>query len=310
MEAEAWKIISIVLLVICVMLAILLYLYRRQVDSICRQLRVHRKEHSNTDIWLDYYRGPFGKLQKELNGILKVHREERARYQRTEQTRKELITNISHDIRTPITSVSGYFQLLNQTEDPVKRDEYVQIITGRLNAFQGMLEDFFAYTSASSDDKKIDLEKLNITKVVSESLFIYFSDIEAKLGTPTIDFPEEDLFAYADESVIKRMIQNMVKNALTHGDGDFKVSLTEDDNSVTIDLSNHTSENLPENPEAVFERTYRADKARSIGGTGLGLSIVKEFADKIGGNVSAYTLNDDTFGIKLSLKKSMIKKDI
>lgn len=296
-----WIIVTAILLVICFTLIILIVLYGRQMKSICRQLRVHRLEDSNTDIWLDIVKGPFGELQSELNFTVKWQREERRKHKEQEQAFRELITNVSHDIRTPITSVSGYFQLFLDTDDEKKRAEYAGIITGRLNSFQIMLEEFYDYSKAVSDDSKTEIEKCDITRLVSESLFLYYKEIEETLGAPKLIFPEKEVYALAAENEMRRVLQNVIKNALMHGCGDFRVSICERDTKVQVRFENKTKERLPENPDKVFERNYKADEARNGSGSGLGLCIVKELADKMGGRAAAYTVGTETFGIMIEL---------
>ena len=296
-----WIIVTAILLVMCVTLIILIVLYGRQMKSICRQLRVHRLEDSNTDIWLDIVKGPFGELQKELNFTVKWQREERRKHKEQEQAFRELITNVSHDIRTPITSVSGYFQLFLDTDDEEKRAEYAGIITGRLNSFQIMLEEFYDYSKAVSDDSKTEIEKCDITRLVSESLFLYYKEIEETLGTPELVFPEKEVYALAAENEMRRVLQNVIKNALMHGCGTFQVSICEKDTKVQVRFENKTKERLPVNPDKVFERNYKADEARNGSGSGLGLCIVKELTDKMGGRAAAYTVEPETFGIMIEL---------
>lgn len=296
-----WIMMTAVLLVICLILMMILFLYGRQMKSICRQLRIHRLEGSNTDIWLDIVKGPFGDLQKELNFTVKWQRQERKNHKEQEQTFRQLITNVSHDIRTPITSVSGYFQLFLDTDDEEKRAKYAGIITGRLKNFQVMLEEFYDYSKAVSDDSKIEMEMCDIPRLVSESLFLYYKEIEETLGTPEIDFPEKAVYAPAAESEMKRVVQNVIKNALVHGCGSFRVSICEKDSGVQIRFENQTKEKLPENPDRVFERNYKADEARNSSGSGLGLCIAKELIEKMGGRVTAYTLGTEIFGITIEL---------
>ena len=297
-----------ILIFICLVLLFMQILYKRQIDSICRQLRVHSKEQTGADIWLDYIQGPFGKLQKEINVFIKSIREERAGYANAEKRHKEMIANVSHDIRTPITSISGYFQMLNETEDPEKRQEYVRIIQGRLKEFQDMLEDFFAYSASVSDDRKYEIESCNLTRCVSETLFLYYDDIEKKLGAVNLDFPEKDVYVYAEEATLKRILQNMIKNAINHGNGGFSVRIRREPDVVSLEIENTTDEKLPEHPQEVFERTYRGDPARSKSGTGLGLCIAKELTEKIGGCVGAECIGQKTFKITVKLKTSRIKE--
>lgn len=302
MRIDIWVLITIILFLICLSLSILMVLYWRQMKSICRQLRIHRTEDSSTDIWLDIVKGPFGELQKEINLNIRMQREERKEHRKQEQLFKELVSNVSHDIRTPITSISGYFQLFMDTRDETKREQYADIITGRIKGFQAMLEEFYDYSTAVSNDRKTVIEKCAITRLVSESLFLYYKEIEETLGEPELLFPEKEIYAFASEKELRRVIQNVINNALRHGSDSLKVSI-EENRKVQIRFENRTRELLPENPQKVFERTYKADEARTGGGSGLGLSIAKELVEKMGGTVSAYTSENEMFGILIELEK-------
>ena len=302
MDADTWKIIAGVLLLIGIVLSILLVLYTKQMKSICHQLRIHRTEDSNTDIWLDIIKGVFGELQRELNLSLKEQREERKEHRYQEQVFRELVSNVSHDIRTPITSISGYFQLFLETEEAEKREQYAQIITGRLKSFQVMLEEFYDYSTIISNDRKIEIEKCDVTRLVSEVLFLYYREIEETLGEPQIFFPEKEVYVFASDSGLRRVIQNVINNTLRHGCGGFKVAI-EVDTHVRIRFENQTRERLPDKPERVFERTYKADEARNSMSSGLGLSIVKELIEKMGGVATVYTAPDNIFGIWMELEK-------
>lgn len=295
--------LTVVLSAIILILIAIIILYRRQVGSICRQLSVRRTEKSHAEISLDHIQGPFKKLQRELNKWIETIDHERSMHAAKEQEWKQLVTNVSHDIRTPITSVSGYFELYKNTEDPVKKAEYEEIIVGRLKNFQSMLEDFYEYSSLASNDKPEEYEKCSVTRIVSETLFLYYKDIEDLLGSPVIEFEEGEVYSYAKPEHLKRAVQNIIKNALTHGSSDLRVSVKEGEKYVTVSFENRTKETLPLDPGRVFDRTYRADTARSTSGAGLGLCIVKELIEEMGGYVNAYTEGVDVFGIEMGLKR-------
>lgn len=293
----------VVLVIINLLLLLSIYLYRRQIYSICHQLDIHRENKSYTDIWIDIMSNPFKKLQVCLNNIIKKQIEETTKYKELENSWKELVANVSHDIRTPITSVSGYFQLLCETDDEEKRKRYIEIINGRLVSFQDMLEDFFMYSAVVSKDKKVQLESCNITRTLSEILFLYYQDIQENLGDAKVEFEDEDVYVICDEKALQRVFQNIIKNALVHGTSDFKVRLYQNDSEIVIEFENKTDEPLPDIPNNVFERAYKSDMSRSMGGAGLGLCIAKELIEDFGGTINAYCRENDTFGIVLTLKK-------
>ena len=297
------EIILAVLLSCLIVTLVYLYLCKRQVDSICRQLDMHEDPDTTSDIRLDILVGPFGKLRDKLNRIFEARCEERRRHLRIENNWKELVTNVSHDIRTPITSVSGYFTLLMNTDDPEKQKQYADKINARLRFFSDMLENFFDYSKISSEDFKNSPEKLDIKSVLSETLFLYVDEIEGKLGTPKIDFEDAEPSVYADRANVMRVFQNIIKNALVHGSGDLRVSLKSDNKNVIITFRNSTTEELPEDINRVFDRTFIGNDSRSeVKSTGLGLCIVKELMEIMGGSAEAFG-NPGVFGIAVTFKK-------
>lgn len=297
------KIVIAVLSILLFVTLVYLYLCKRQVDSICRQLDMHEDPDTTSDIRLDILVGPFRKLRDKLNRIFEARTEERRRHLAIENNWKELVTNVSHDIRTPITSISGYFTLLLDTDDPEKKKLYADKINARLSFFSDMLENFFDYSKISSEDFKNSPEKLDIKSVLSETLFLYVDDIEGKLGEPKIDFEDEESYVYADRANVMRVFQNIIKNALVHGNGDFRVSLKSDKKNVIITFRNSTADELPEDINRVFDRTFIGDDSRSeVKSTGLGLCIVKELMEIMGGSAEAFG-SDGAFGIALNFKK-------
>lgn len=264
---------------------------------------MHEDPDTTSDIRLDILVGPFRKLRDKLNRIFEVRTEERRRHLRIENNWKELVTNVSHDIRTPITSVSGYFTLLLNTDDPEKKKQYADKINARLSFFSDMLENFFDYSKISSEDFKNAPEKLDIKSVLSETLFLYVDEIEGKLGTPKIDFEDEEPFVYADRANVMRVFQNIIKNALVHGCGDLRVSLRSEKKNVIITFRNATNEELPEDINRVFDRTFIGNDSRSeVKSTGLGLCIVKELMEIMGGTAEAFG-TPGVFGIAVTFKK-------
>jgi len=264
---------------------------------------MHEDPDATSEIRLDILVGPFRKLRDKLNKSFEARTEERRRHLRIEENWKELVTNVSHDIRTPITSVSGYFTLLLNTDDPDKKKQYADKIKARLDFFSDMLENFFDYSKISSEDFKNNPEKLDIKSVLSETLFLYVDDIEDKLGAPKIDFENEESFVYADRANVMRVFQNIIKNALVHGSGDLRVSLRSEKKNVIITFRNATNDELPEDINRVFDRTFIGDDSRSeVKSTGLGLCIVKELMVIMGGTAEAFGA-PGVFGIAVTFKK-------
>lgn len=292
-----------VCIVIIAILLIIIALFLLQIASISKQLSEHMDMETNTDIRLDIFTGPFTRLRDVINLYIDMRRRERAEIKRQEMKRKEFITNISHDIRTPVTSIAGYFQLLIQTEDKAKQKEYADIILGRLTRFRDLLEEFFDYSKIESEDSKPKADRVDIKRIISDSLFLYYNEIEEKFGSPMIDFGSGEYHVFGDKKDIERICQNVIKNALVHGREKFSVAVYTREDYVYASFANIPAGELPKDIDRVFERSFKGEESRSeITGAGLGLCIVKELVLKYGGNATA-ALDNGEFKLTIGLKR-------
>lgn len=273
-------------------------LYRRQIHSFCDQLFFHRKETTNKEISIDLRAKEIKQLQKELNLLYESMRARENEYQQEEQKIKQLITNISHDIRTPLTSISGYFQMLSETTDEAEQERYRSIICGRIRTMNDMLEELFSYTKIQNEENKKEEKLCDIRQILCETLFLFYDEIKEKNLEPVIDVPEEKVLIYGIEEDLNRIFLNILKNAMVHGEKIVKVRLTTSEQWAIISIENKTNETLPDHVEEVFERFYRGNIARSTQSSGLGLCIAKELTESMHGTIAAYSKEPGWFGIE------------
>ena len=150
--------------------------YQRQVKDICRQLAFLLKNESNMLITSDIETGGIGRLRDSLNELLSRQRGEKVRYQEKEKMISEIYTSLSHDIRTPLTSLDGYFQLLETSEDPKEQDRYIQIIQERISSLKEMLEELFLFAKLKNDSYQIELSVCCFSSILKETVFSYYDE--------------------------------------------------------------------------------------------------------------------------------------
>ena len=221
--SESTMVVIIVLLsAVAVAMALILISLLSQMKSIRSQ--VHFISRNDTNKRISFYgkSRSFRRLAKDINEIIDSYDERHDRILREDKEIKETLTNMSHDIRTPLTSLKGYFELLDQTEDPEERKKYTNIIYGRIDSLSEILETMFLYTKVSNVNFKISIDPIECSKTILETLFEYYDDFQEKGYDVDIDV-DEGIRILGNEQSIKRIMQNLIRNSLVHGNGDVKL---------------------------------------------------------------------------------------
>lgn len=288
-----------VLSVLILILIGILISYKRQVKDICCQLRFLQECDSNMLITTEMKKGHIGELAELLNTLLKERKKERADYQKKEQMIADIYTNLSHDIRTPLTSLDGYFQLLEETQEENDRKRYIQIIQERIESLKEMLEELFTYTKLQNGTYELKLEPQNVGQILKETVFSYYDDWAEQEISPQFEITEEPVWIRGNKQALRRTIQNIIKNGLDHGNKEIRIQLSRNEKQMELVFQNKIEPGEQIDISRVFERFYKADKARSKSSTGLGLSIAKGFVEKMHGEIAA-EIKEDWFCIKIS----------
>lgn len=241
-------------------------------------------------------------LMELLNQLLMSRKKEQKRYLEKEQMISDTYTNLSHDIRTPLTSLGGYFQLLEQCDDPQEQKHYMDIIQERIHSLKEMLEELFLFTKLKNETYRMDLKPYCINQILKKTIFSYYDEWTAKGIVPDVHIPEEPMHVKGNEPAIQRIFQNVIKNALDHGAEGIGISMEEDNGKILIQIRNQVRDPEQINVNKVFERFYKADEARSRTSSGLGLSIARELTEKMEGEIFA-ELTGNIFCIGVCFEK-------
>lgn len=205
-----------------------------------------------------------------------------------EKEMQNLMSGISHDIRTPLTSMQGYLELLKESNDYKEKEKYIDIMEFRLNSLKSILEDLFTHSKLSDNDYKIELEDINIYLLICKILASHYKDFEEKNIEPHIEFENKNLTVKGNTEIIIRIVQNLINNALKHGGNYFCIC----ENGGKLCFKNNIIEGDNLEIDKLFDRFYKSDKSRHVNSTGLGLSIVKEMVEVLGWNIKAYKKED------------------
>lgn len=291
---------TIILTVLLLLSIILIILYKKQMRDFVKQLQFHEKEESNKEISIWLKCRSVLDMQTELNDLLEKHRDQRISYEKKEEKLMQMVTDISHDIRTPLTSVIGYFQLLEECETQEEREHYKDIIFQRLQTLNIMLDEFFSYAKLSQNYAAGTGDICDVRQILCETLFLFYDDLKAKGIQAEIDISEERFELYGNSEDFNRIFMNLMKNILNHGSKEIHIEMKKENQQISIIFENRTEEKLPTDLSEVFERFYKGDRARSTqSSTGLGLCIVKELTEQMGGKVTAFSKGTGWFGIEL-----------
>ena len=276
----------IILLCIAVLCLCLFYIrLRADIRSLCEQLgEIERGSHM--DLAVNSRQKPLLALCRRLNRVLQQKDANHIQYERAEKQLKQNITDLAHDIRTPLTGASGYVQLARECTDSAKKEHYLQTAGKRLGELTDMLEEMFLYTKLTAEDYMLpqeNMKKLQVLPLLGECLLSLYTSFEEEGFSPEVAFQSEDFCVLGEEDALRRIFLNLIQNALLHGQGGITI-LQEDDLLI---FENPVSPDQLPDTEQLFDRFYKADTARRKGSSGLGLFIVKELTEKLGGRVWA-----------------------
>ena len=284
-----------VLAVIIAILVIKIRMMQKSMDEICSCLSEHLSSDTNQLITVSSSDKHVCHLASKIARQLTELRRQRRLYISGDRELKEAVTNISHDLRTPLTAICGYLELLEAEEMTDNTRRYVEQISNRTEALIALTEELFRYSVISSVSD-LSYEKVNVGRVLEDTLISFYGAFEQKNITPNISLPDSVIVRILDKSALSRIFGNIISNAVKYSDGDFSVTMSD---TGEITFSNTASELSSVDVGKLFDRFYTVDSARKS--TGLGLSIAKLLTERVGGCISA-DYKGNTLSITLSFK--------
>lgn len=228
-------------------------------------------------------------LIDEINNLLKQAKSEKIRYERKNTKLKKVITNISHDLRTPLTSALGYIDMLLTSEDAAYTDE-LKLIQERLKRLEELVDSFFAFSKLSLQEKAPPLENINVIALLEESISCHYDDYTKDGREIHLKNSIRKYIIQSNREMLLRVFDNLIGNAFKHSNSNLVIQI-DNNNKFQIIFSNKLySSEL--DVEHIFDEFYTLDIARTKGGSGLGLAIAKEFMESLGHSIYAEKENN------------------
>ena len=273
-------IIILILIVIVSLLLRKLYLLKWQLHSITSQLQ----EQDVGLVSVEFIDRDLEAAALTINKKLELLQAVKAESAKNEQALKTSISMVSHDMRTPLTSVIGYLQLAEKSCRDTQTLQDVQIALDRARYANKLVDAFFELSVVDSGEYSPVMEPLNLCEVVCEEILANCPTFEAKGITPLFPQAEGNIPVWADRKFLVRVIQNLIANGIKYSAGDMEFAVTQNE-GVTLSISNPVS--VPVDTRKLFDKFYRADTSRTGEGAGLGLYICRKLVEEMHGKISA-----------------------
>lgn len=283
--------IIIILIIVIIILLTYLFLYHNEVKHISKEIDNIKDLDSNTLIHSKYNLKNINNLIYKINNLLTESKNIKIDYGNKNKSLMKMMTNISHDLRTPLTSALGYIDIILKTdlsEEEKKKD--LITIEKRLRRLEELISSFFEFSKIISTNKQPVLEKINLTSVLEESVIVFYDDYKKNNREILLDCNQRKIIINSNKLLLTRIFENLIGNAYKHSNSDLNIKV-EIENKVKIIFSNELLDNDVD-IDRIFDEFYTVDISRTKEGTGLGLAIAKEFTKQLNGNIYAEKHNN------------------
>lgn len=273
--------IVIFLIVIIGILSAIILGYKREFRRINKEIINNLDEYINlktTSIDKDVEN-----LIQSINLIFDSKQKIVAEKKENEEKLRASITNMSHDLRTPLTSIIGYLQMIkSEKQSEGDKKEYIEIVERRTKALQQLINSFYDLSRIEGNEYKFNYKKVNLSNVLCENIAVFYNDFINNNIEPIIEVEENIKEIISDDVAISRIFSNLIGNMIKHGGNFVKITLKQEDNLIVTEFINNVTEVTEENLDKLFDRFYTVDNSRSDKNTGLGLYITKILVERLG----------------------------
>lgn len=273
--------IVIFLIVIIGILSAIILGYKREFRRINKEIINNLEEYINlktTSIDKDVEN-----LIQSINLIFDSKQKIVAEKKENEEKLRASITNMSHDLRTPLTSIIGYLQMIkSEKQSEADKKEYIEIVERRTKALQQLINSFYDLSRIEGNEYKFNYKKVNLSNVLCENIAVFYNDFINNNIEPIIEVEENIKEIISDDVAISRIFSNLIGNMIKHGGNFVKITLKQEDNLIVTEFINNVTEVTEENLDKLFDRFYTVDNSRSDKNTGLGLYITKILVERLG----------------------------
>lgn len=274
--------LCVVLLIFVIVLGIKVFVMRKAAKEICTELSEKLMGDTNTLVSISTEDKIMCRLANNINLQLKELRKRRLHFQQGDIELKNAITNISHDLRTPLTAIGSYLDLLDQTEQSENAKRYIGMIRNRTESLSRLTEELFRYSVITAPGCEMKPQPVVVNRVLEESILGFYAALQEKNITPNIHITGKRIVRNLDRASLSRIFSNLLSNAIKYSDGNLDIAL-DDDGRITF--SNTAPDMTKVQVERLFDRFYTLENARKS--TGLGLSIARILTQQMNGTITA-----------------------
>ena len=224
-----------------------------------------------------------------INDIILSYEKRLSAYHQTDETNRQLMTSLSHDVRTPLTTLIGYLDAAHKgIVDGKERDDYIETARRKAHDLKEYIDVLFDWFKLGSNEFSMNIAEIDLTELTRNILIDWIPIFEDTQVDFTIDIPEQPFRVQIDPDGYMRILNNLIQNVISHSHADkIEIALSEQNRNIKILLSDNGIGIDKEDLKHIFDRLYKCDKGRSEKGSGLGLSIVHELVDKLNGTITA-----------------------
>ena len=275
-------------LTILIVILIIFILKTKEINRLTLELKKLNSEGKIEKLRLSLPNKNIENLIVEINTLIDDKRKMENIYKEKDIELREAIANMSHDLRTPLTSIMGYVYLLNDDKlDKEERKEYLKIIEKRSLVLNDLITNFYGLSRIQADQYEIKFEPVNLELVLGEIIAAFYETLDYKFGEPEINIEEGLGPVLGDKQALNRIFTNLIENIIKHGEGEVKISLKKKNKYIVMEFSNKAEDLESKDVNRIFEKFFTKDRMRTGQNTGLGLAIVKLLVEKQGQKIEA-----------------------
>lgn len=286
------EVLTIILLAVTVIVivsaALILHKERRQIKEVAEALSDVRSGNGNRRVLADPSQ-LLTPLVYEINDIIRSYEDRIAAFQQTEETNKQLMTSLSHDVRTPLTTLIGYLDAVHKgVVAGAEREEYIETARRKAYDLKGYIDVLFDWFKLNSDDFSMTIQRVEAAELTRNILIDWIPLLEDQNVEYSIEIPDQPVTVNMDTDSFMRIVNNLMQNVITHSQADaVKVSLIKQEDTMQFSVADNGVGIAKADLKQIFTRLYKCDKGRSEKGSGLGLSIAFQLTEKMGGQLTA-----------------------
>ena len=241
-------------------------------------------------------------LVESINLIFDSRQKIVAEKNKNEEKIRESISNMSHDLRTPLTSIMGYLQMIkSEKSSEADKKEYMDIVEKRTKSLQQLISSFYDLSRMEGNEYNFNYKKVNLSSILCENIAVFYNDFRNNNIEPIIEIDENVKDIISDDGAINRIFSNLITNMIKHGENFVKITLRQENDVIITEFINKATRLTQENVDKLFDRFYTVDNSRSDKNTGLGLYITKILVEKLGHKIDA-ELKENLLSIKIEWK--------